>query len=1162
MRMHITWCALVLLALGISLFAQTPTGVIQGTVLDQSGAAVADATVVMTRTTTNEVHQQKTDSKGRYTQPFLTPGTYVVQVTATGFNPLKQENVIVQVGEVRPVNFTLQVGNVSSTVQVEATTPPLQTDSATMGQVITSRNIIDLPLNGRNPFALAELVPGVNNVGNASTPHIGGSRNAVNEEELDGVTNILPENNVGNTTGAYTPVLDSVQEFNVQTNSLSAEYGRFGGGVINLVTKQGTNEFHGDGFLFARNGIFDANDFFSNAAGGTAPGMYRYQTGGTIGGPIILPHYNGRNKSFFFAGFQDSREADLAVVSESVPTLAERAGNFAGVSAIYNPFTPTLQTVNGTSQYVRSEFPNDQIPASLLNPVALNALAYFPLPNVSGQNFNYSKTGTSSAFDDKYDTRFDQMFSDKWHMFLRFSHDWNSNSYLEDYGNAASTGGNGPSAGGAWSATMDHTFTFSPTFIGDFRYGYSRSYVTRTPYGEGFNPATLGLNSVAGVAAGETLQFPYFNIGSINGTNAADNGLGSSGYVYLVENPSAHQETANLTKILGAHTIKMGAEYRQLYINFTQYGQPDGQFNFDTTWTQQLVSSANGTGNPLAGFLLGLPTSGEITHDPTAASSSRYMGYYIQDDWKVSRKLTLNLGLRWDVEYPRTERFNRLSYFDPNAVSPLQGLVPASACLYCGDLHGAMEFVGDTGQYGRYQGPIQWKDFGPRVGVAYQATHSTVIRAGFGIAYLPSALEAAGTDGASGMDGFATSTTMETTLNNYVTPYATLSNPFPNGYNLPTGTSKGASTYLGQAISDTYFDSYRNPYSIQWNFNVQQELPGKMTIEVGYIGNKSLFLVNGDPGTPFSQVSPQYLSLGSQLLTQVANPFYGVITDPTSPLSQKTVAEYQLLSPYPQYNTVAAFRKPDSDSFYNAVTVRLDKHLSNGLSFLFAFTGAKLLDNSAAAVTYLGPQSGTYINQYNSQLEWGVSPQDISKDLVASFVYELPFGHGKQFASSAPKIANALVSGWELNGIVTYSTGTPIVLAQSSSTLGLDSPYPEPVDTTGASSAVSHPTINQWFNTSAFFNPPAFTFGDVSRTLSNVRNPSFTDADISLFKNNYFGAESRYNVQFRIEAFNALNQENFGTPDTNINDVNFGKITSSNGSGSPRQVQLAVKFYF
>lgn len=1155
MRTRILSCAVLLFASGISVFAQTPTGTIKGTVVDQSGAGVPSATVTITRTSTNETHQQKTDASGGYTQPFLTPGSYAIKVEATGFAPAEQENVVVQVGEIRAANFSLSLGNVSQSVQVEATTPPLQTDSATMGQVIDERNIVDLPLNGRDPFALAELVPSVNNVGNASTPHIGGSRNAVNEEELDGVTNILPENNVGNTTGAYTPVLDSVQEFNVQTNSLSAEYGRFGGGVINLVTKQGTNQLHGDGFFFARNGVLDANDFFSNAAGGSAPSMYRYQSGGTIGGPIMLPHYNGHDKSFFFFGFQDSREQDLAVATETVPTVAERAGNFAGVATIYNPFTPTLQTVNGVSQYVRSEFANDQIPQNLLNPVALAALQYFPLPNVSGNpSFNYSKTGTSGSYDDKYDVRLDQNFSEKLHAFLRFSHDWNSNTYLEDYGNAASTGYNGPSNGGAWSASLDTTYTFSPTFIGDFRYGISRSYVTRTPYGDGFNPSTLGLpSSIAGLAASEDLQFPNFNINNTPG-------LGANGYVYLIENPFAHQVTASLTKILGNHTLKMGAEFRQLYINFTQYGEPDGQFNFDNTWTQQFVNSGNGTGNPIASFLLGLPTSGELTKDPTAASSSRYMGYYFQDDWKASRKLTLYLGLRWDVEFPRTERYNQLSYWNPNAVSPLQGLVPANACLYCGNLRGAMEFVGDTGQYGRAQGPVQWLDFGPRVGIAYQLTHTTVLRSGFGIAYLPSALEAAGTDGASGMDGFGTTTNLEATLNNYVTPYATLSNPFPNGFNLPTGNTKGALTYIGQGISDTFFDSYRNPYTIQWNFNIQQQLPWKMTAEIGYMGNKSLFLVNGDPGVPYSQAYPSYLSLGSQLLQQVPNPFYGVITDPTSPLSQKTVPYYQLLSPYPQYNGVEAFRKPDADSFYNAITVRIDKHLSNGMNFLISYTGAKLMDNSAAAVTYLGPYSGTWINQYNGKLEWAVSPQDVSKDLVGSFVYELPFGHGRHFAANAPGFVNTLISGWEANGIITYSTGTTIVLGGAVTTLGLGNPFPQPPDTTGQDPNLPNPTISKWFNTSVFYNPPAFTFGDVSRTLPNVRNPNYTDVDLSLFKNNYFGAEGRYNLQIRVEAFNALNYENFGSPDTNINDANFGKITSTNGS--PRQVQLAAKFYF
>ncbi len=1161
MKSQISGLAWLTLSLALSLCAQTPTGTLEGTVLDPSGGAVANATVRVTNNATSETKELKTDAGGHYVQPLLNPGSYTVQVEAAGFRPAKQENVKVDVSQTYAVDFSLQVGTITESIQVEATTPPLDNSDATLGQVIDTRTILDLPLNGRNPFALAELVPGVNNVGNASTPHIGGSRNAVNEEQIDGVTNILPENNVGNTTAAYTPIVDSVNEFSVQTNALSAEYGRFGGGVINVVTKSGTNEWHGGAFTFARNGVLNANDFFANRGGGARPDMHRYQYGGTFGGPIEIPHvYNGHNRTFFFFGFEETKEADNAVETDTVPTAAQRLGDFSapGNPTIYDP--STVHT-DANGNLVRTAYPNNVIPGTLLNPIGQKVISYFPLPNTGGPNAlanNYLISGVSRTDDDHFDTRLDHNFTDKWHSFLRFSHDWNDFAPLNDYGNAASAGGNGPSNGGSWSASMDHTISFSPTLIADFRYGISRSYVTRTPYGSGFDPTTLGLPaSLASVASSLDLQFPRFDI-----QNTA--GLGANGYVYLIENPFAHDVTASLTKVLNGHTIKFGGEFRKLYINFTQFGQPDGQFGVSQQWTQQNVLSSNGTGSSFATLLLGLVDSSNQTYDSTAASSSAYMAYYFQDDWKVSKTLTLNLGLRYEVEFPRTERYNRLSYWDPNLPSPLQGQVPASACLYCGDLRGQMLFVNQPGSlYGRSQAPTQWEDFGPRVGIAWNPTPKLVIRSGFGIAYLPSALQAAGSSGAAGTQGFSTQTYVNGSNDQHVTPYSTLNNPFPAGFILPAGPAGGPGTQLGNTIDQSFFSSYRNPYTIQWNFNVQRELPGQITAEVAYLGNRGLFLVDGDPGQPFDQVDPTYLPLGNQLIQNVPNPFYGKITGSAqNGLNTPTVPYYQLLEPFPQYSQVYSFRKPTASSMYHAVTVRLNKRFQNGLSFLVSYTGAKLMDNSAAAVTYLGPNSGTRADQYNLHLEWAVSPQDISHDLVTSFTYELPFGRGKMFASSAPGLVDKVISGWQVNGIISWESGTPVVLMPATYTTGLNTLNERP-DNNGHSAAVANPTIGSWFNTSVFYTPPPFTIGTAGRTLPDVRNPGITNADLSLFKNNYFGHNERYNLQFRVEAFNALNHPLFNAPDTNINDSTFGQVTSTNPNvPSERQVQLAVKFLF
>ena len=908
MRVKLSRAVLIVLFAGLlcNVLAQTPTGTLQGSVTDPSGAAVPEATVRITNTGTNETRELKTDSSGRYVQPLLNPGVYTLTVEAKGFRSAREENIKVDISQNRSVDFTLTVGQLSEQVEVQATTAPLDTNSATLGQLIGQRSVVDLPLNGRNPFSLATLSPGVSNVGNASTPHIGGSRNAVNEEQLDGVSNILPENNVGNTTAAYTPIVDSVQEFSVQTNSLSAEYGRFGGGVINLVTKSGTNQVHGSLFEFTRNTVLNANDYFANKAGQSRASTVDNQYGGVIGGPIVIPKlYDGHDKSFFFFGFQGYDQTNAANATDTVPLPAFRTGDFSALgSLIYDP--STVQLNPSTGQYTRSPFPNNQIPANRFDPVAVKAMSYFPQPNAGApgaQTNNFVAVGSTYNNTYQWDSRIDHDFSEKWRMFLRFSHSWGSNDQLEDYGNAASQGGGGPTTSGAWSASMDHTITFSPTLVADFRYGLSRSTANRTPYGEGFDPTTLGFPSyLAEEASQRVLEFPRFAF-----SDGA--GLGNTGYVALTENPMSHNFTANLTKISGNHTIKFGGEFRKLFINFSQYGFPDGQFSFDQTWTQQTISSSNGTGSPYASFLLGLLSSSnsQITQEPTAADVSAYMGWYVQDDWKVTRTFTLNLGLRWDVEFPRTERFNRLSYWNSSLPSPLQGQVPASACLYCGDLMGQMLFANGTGKYGRAQGPTQWKDFGPRVGFAWNVLPKTVIRSGFGISYAPSALEASGTSGAQGMEGFTVDTQMLPTTNNQQSAFATLSNPFPTGFIQPLGAAGGPGTDIGNGIGESFFDSYRNPYSIQWNFNIQQQLPGQFTAEVGYLGNHGLFLVNGDPGSPYSQLPTSDLALGNQLNSVVANPFYGLITTPGSPLSAQTITYNQLLRPFPQYNGVMSF---------------------------------------------------------------------------------------------------------------------------------------------------------------------------------------------------------------------------------------------------------------
>jgi hypothetical protein len=443
--------------------------------------------------------------------------------------------------------------------------------------------------------------------------------------------------------------------------------------------------------------------------------------------------------------------------------------------------------------------------------------------------------------------------------------------------------------------------------------------------------------------------------------------------------------------------------------------------------------------------------------------------------------------------------------------------------------------------------------------------HGLVVRSGFGIVFAPSDLQAAGTSGGVGNQGFQSQTQFAPSFDNQVTINSTISDPYPANpstgqrYNLPLGAAGGPLTQVGSGISDSYYNSYRNPYNIQWNLNVQYALPGQTTLEVGYLGNHGLFLVDGDPGRSIDQLPTSDLALGNALFTQVANPFFGVINVPGSSLSQPKVQANQLLVQYPQYTNVQSFRKPTAESKYNAFTLRINKHFGNGLSLLANFTGEKELDDSAAPVTFVGQVSSTRANQYNPRAEWAVGPQDVSRVFSAGYVYELPFGHGKRFLNTGG-VLNRVVGGWQADGIIRYTTGTPVVIAGVGDRSGLLSGFNQRPVWSGASAKLSNPTHAEWFNTAVFSPLPQFTIGNAPRTIPNVRTPGLSNSDLSFFKNNYFGAESRFNAQFRADLFNAFNHARFGAPDANVNDSNFGTISSVRNSS--RQIQLAVKFIF
>jgi len=693
---------------------------------------------------------------------------------------------------------------------------------------------------------------------------------------------------------------------------------------------------------------------------------------------------------------------------------------------------------------------------------------------------------------------------------------------------------------------VDNLYTVNPTLFVNVRYGLNRKTNVRTPFSTGFDFTQLGF-SPAIKAVADALEFPRFDV---NGLSS----LGQETFNDLGIFETTHAFNANVTKTYARHTLKMGMDYRKLMINFLQLGQPSGQYSFNQSWTQRDPNQGSSTaGFGLASLLIGVPSSGNISHDPTPASASPYWAWYFEDNWKVTPKFTVTLGLRYDLDIPRAERFDRYSVFDFSATSPIADRVPANEFFTKAALRGAIRFVDADN---RHQVPTDKNNWGPRIGFAYNFASHTVVRAAYGIYYAPSGFQAAGHTGSSGMIGFRTSSNMVVSLDGR-TPIAFLDNPFPNGFNLPTGKSLGAATNIGLGIGEGVIPDPGTPYIQQWNLNVQRELPGKILFEVAYIGSKGTRLLNGESGLTQSQLPASFLSLGTKLQDQVPNPFFGIITNPSSSLRFATASRGQLLRPYPQYTGINAFRVPYGFSIYHGGTLKADKRFSNGLSFLAAYTWSKLIDDVSTTVSFLG-QSSARQDAYNRAAERAIGSQDIAHRFVSSFVYDLPFGHGKRFGKDWHPVANWVIGGWQFNGIATFQSGVPIIINQGANTVGLFNPSQRP--TWNGSDANLEGSkadkLAQWFNRAAFSLTPAFTFGNMPRVMPNLRMDGEKNFDLSLFKNNYFH-EGKWNVQFRAEFFNAFNRVRFAGPNGTVDNSAFGTV-SGQGNG-PRQIQFALK---
>ena len=1178
--------------------AQLYTGSVSGAVTDPSSAVIPNARVQLVDEQRGYSFTTATDSAGRYLFRNVAPGTYRITVEVHGFQTQDQANVNVAVSQNVSVDFSMKVGSTSQSIQITEAAPVLATQDAVTGQVVDRRFINDLPLVSRSVTDLAFLTPGVTEVDSscagctANNFISNGSRNATADMLMDGVSTTNFEQNSGVQVPTYTPSVDAVQEFAVQQSNFSAEYGFSGATIINMVTRSGGNQFHGSAYDFLRNQKLDANNFFSNAAGVPLPPLRKNNFGATIGGPIR------HDKTFFFFDYDGTRQASLSSFSAGVPSALERQGNFGELCSfaggtfdaagrcssddgqIWDPYTGVYDPDQGGP--VRSSYipfnnltnyvsPGNSLPrqaGNLIDPVAQKMMQYFPLPNIAvgtgayNPYTNWQGSAASHSHNNQFDIKIDHRFNDHNFLSVKYSEDQNGSDPLNCFGNVGDPCDFGPGTGSAHLVAINHTHTFGPTATLTVSYGltrgaaWSHGLFNESQYKGASPSATLGLPQY--MDASGIPQLPTITLANYTPAGPSSANVGNQPWSYLRQGQETHHLLGALSWIKGQHELKFGAEGRMHRDNFTQPGTPGGLFVYDFTGTSEYPFS--GGGDDLASFMTGVggPGSWGQYEIPNYVSTQSFQaGGFVQDNWKVSRKLTLNIGLRYDVSTPRTERYNRMNAVSTSVVSPITapGL---------GTLHGGEIFMSPSN---RSNYNADYNNFGPRFGLAYQAFNKTVIRGGYGIFYSTVKSGAAGV-GPIGYQGYD-QTTNWYALNpsDGATPYGRLSNPFPNGVTLPPGSSRGLLNDIGLTAQGPIpaIDSL-TPYEQAWSLGIQQELPSSILLDVSYLGKKGTHLYFGGAGG-LNFLGPQIEHYSSDqisgLLTYVNNPFYGVITDPTSGLSSDSVQAYQLQLPYPQFAGFNGDDPPWANSIYNAMQVKVEKRFSHGLQFLATYVWSKSLDNASStggSVTWLG--GTTHLQDPNDRrLERGLSTFDIPSVLQFSYTYELPIGRGKALGRDMHPVLNAIVGGWQTNGIWRFTDGRPLIPGlsggQALPTYGGQQP-----DISGNLICASSNKLTQYFaNPDVLTVPDPFTLGSAPRTLSSCRQPGQANVDLSLFKEFSFAKlREGARLQLRLETYNAFNHPQFSGPDTTVNSGSFGVITST--ANSPREAQVALKFYW
>lgn len=1168
-------CAGFVLVSGPKAFSQTFYGSVVGTVTDSTGAVVPGTVITLINLGTTDKRVTTTDEAGLYRFVNLVPGRYREEAEKPGFKRFVREPVIVEVESAVRIDVGLEVGEASQTVEVTAQTPLLQSESSSLGQVVESRKVIEAPLNGRNPLALVALVPGVvpqgskqdSSMGNPTGTNIfawgnfqiGGGQANQSATYIDGGSVHVNYLNLL----ALVPTQDAIQEFKVQTNNLGPEWGRFAGGVINLTTKSGTNEIHGTAYEFLRNKVLNANDFFNNASGISRPPFVQNQYGVNAGGPII------HDKLFVFGSYEGYRQRRGQSYLLSVPLPAYRNGDFSdlrdasgNVIPIYDPLTTCGRLGNaacakdgqGNDIITRSQFPGNIIPTNRLDPTSKILSDYWALPNLPGQSFthinNFATNASVGGNNDQVNVRLDYNVSDKQRMFGRYTY-WTNLSLAIDPYQSGICQDRCQETFNTHQFVFGDTYSLSPTTILDVHLNYVRFHYDRAPSSLGVDLTTFGwpdsLNSQVAWKHIPTVVPQGFD--AIWGTQGSGSGIFARN-----DNDGI---MPSLTKISGRHTSKMGGEVRLLRHNYAQSNVPSGIFYFNNLMTSADPFNPGNSGAGFASYMLGYGTDGGVVTPSFTASQQIYRAVYFGDTLQASKNLTLNLGLRWDLQGPWSERYDRIDILLPGAENPLAG--PTGL-----PLKGRLGLVNSDDRKSRNPTDLSKKMFNPRLGFAYRLSNKMVVRGGYGLFWLPSDVK--WNDAPNNNIINTISTPWVATLDNSVTPFNTLNNPFPNGILQPPGRNASfQQILLGQGIN-AVVPSNPNPYAQQWNLDVQRELPDGTLVDVAYAGSKGVHLPAHIQN--INQLADQYLSLGNSLQDQVDNPFFGLITSGT--LAAPTVARGQLLRPFPQYTSVSMDEVTNRNSIYHSMQMKIEKRLGGGGAILASYTVAKLISDTDTLTGWLESAGGTQwgdSNSNNIRGERSLTAFDVPQRLVISYVLDLPVGKGKKFANKVGAVGDKIISGWGINGITTFQSGFPLQLGADNLSNSFGG-FSRPVST-GKSARLTgraQDRLNEWFDTAQFLPPEPFTFGNVSRSLPDVRTHGISNFDFAAFKNTNFGPDGRFGVQFRTEFFNLFNRTQFGYPNTGCckppigSNSSFGVVSSQ--ANFPRLVQFALRFVF